>query len=90
MIKQAKKINKTEGDIDDNAQLFEQLSMEITDLHLKNKKPNDINQTLNQLISELHEASGNEFKAIKLEMEAPRANKVVKDEQLNELYTVMV
>ncbi|MFS8002736.1 hypothetical protein Hanom_Chr13g01205571 [Helianthus anomalus] len=47
--------------------------MEITDLHLKNKKLNEINQTLNQLLSELHEASANEFKAMKLEMEALRA-----------------
>ncbi|MFS7954368.1 hypothetical protein Hanom_Chr07g00629471 [Helianthus anomalus] len=89
MIKHAKKIKNMEGDVDDNAKLFEQLSMEITDLHLKNKKLNEINQTLYQLISELHEASANEFKAMKLEMEALRADKAVKNEQLNMLYTVM-
>ncbi|KAJ0550905.1 hypothetical protein HanHA300_Chr07g0251141 [Helianthus annuus] len=89
MIKQAKKIKKIEGDVDNNAQLFEQLSMEITDLHLKNKKLNEINQMINSLLSELHEASANEFKAMKLEMEALRADKAVKDEQLNMLYIVM-
>ncbi|MFS7964686.1 hypothetical protein Hanom_Chr08g00753211 [Helianthus anomalus] len=52
-------------------------------------KLNDINKTLNQLISELHEASGNEFKAMKLEMEAMKADKAMKDEQLSMLYTVI-
>ncbi|MFS7967691.1 hypothetical protein Hanom_Chr09g00788721 [Helianthus anomalus] len=89
LIKHVKKIKNMEGDVHDNTQLFEQLSMEITDLHLKNKKLNEINQMLNQLISELHEASTNEFKAMKLEMEALRADKEVKDEQLNMLYTTM-
>ncbi|MFS7935685.1 hypothetical protein Hanom_Chr05g00406481 [Helianthus anomalus] len=80
MIKQAKKLKKMEGDVDDNTRLFEQLSTEISDLHVKNVKLNDINKTLNQLISELYEASANEFKAIKLEVEALRADKVMKDE----------
>ncbi|KAJ0695748.1 hypothetical protein HanLR1_Chr10g0349011 [Helianthus annuus] len=89
MIKQAKKLKKMEGDVDDNAKLFELLSTEITDLHVKNVKLNDINKTLNQLISELHEASANEFKTMKLEMEVMKANKAVKDEQLTMLYIVM-
>ncbi|MFS7977352.1 hypothetical protein Hanom_Chr10g00903001 [Helianthus anomalus] len=89
MIRQAKKLKKMEGDVDENAKQFELLSTEITDLHVKNVKLNDINKTLNQLISELHEASANEFKAMKLEMEAMKADKAVKDEQLSMLYTVM-
>ncbi|MFS7952410.1 hypothetical protein Hanom_Chr07g00606601 [Helianthus anomalus] len=89
LIKHAKKIKKMEGDVDDNAKLFDLLSAEIFDLHLKNVKLNEINKTLNQLISELHEASENEFKAIKLEMVALRADKAMKDEQLNMLYTMM-
>ncbi|KAM0002330.1 hypothetical protein Hdeb2414_s0002g00058551 [Helianthus debilis subsp. tardiflorus] len=89
LIKHAKKIKKMEGDVDDNAKLFELLSTEISDLCVKNKKLNKINQTLNQLLSELQEASANEFKAMKLEMEALRADKAEKDEQLNMLYTVM-
>ncbi|KAJ0494996.1 hypothetical protein HanIR_Chr12g0603911 [Helianthus annuus] len=89
MIKQAKKLKKMEGDVEDNTKLFDQLSGEISELHVKNVKLNDINKTLNQLISDLHEASANEFKAMKLEMEAMKANKAMKDEQLTMLYTVM-
>ncbi|MFS7905020.1 hypothetical protein Hanom_Chr01g00042841 [Helianthus anomalus] len=73
MIKQAKKLKKIEGDVDDNAKLFELLSTEIIELHVKNVKLNDINKTLNQLKSDIHEASANGFKAMKLEMEAMKA-----------------
>ncbi|MFS7954365.1 hypothetical protein Hanom_Chr07g00629441 [Helianthus anomalus] len=41
------------------------------------------------MIGELHEASSNENKVLRQEIEALRADKVVKDEQLNMLYTVM-
>ncbi|MFS7954765.1 hypothetical protein Hanom_Chr07g00634371 [Helianthus anomalus] len=41
------------------------------------------------MLSELHEASTNEIKVLKLEMEALRADNSAKDEQLNMLYTVM-
>ncbi|XP_021971427.1 protein FAM50A-like [Helianthus annuus] len=58
-------------------------------MNKKLAKMNDINQTLNQLISELSEASPNEMKAMKLEMEAMKADKVMKDNQLNMLYAVM-
>ncbi|MFS7936742.1 hypothetical protein Hanom_Chr05g00419351 [Helianthus anomalus] len=47
IIKHAKKIKNMKGDVDDNAKLFELLSVEISDLHMKNKKLNEINQTLN-------------------------------------------
>ncbi|MFS8019581.1 hypothetical protein Hanom_Chr15g01405441 [Helianthus anomalus] len=50
---------------------------------------NDTNQTLHQMLQELHEASASEIKVLKLEIEALRDNKTVKDEQLNMLYTVM-
>ncbi|MFS7954121.1 hypothetical protein Hanom_Chr07g00626591 [Helianthus anomalus] len=55
----------------------------------KMRKLQEVNQSLNQMISELHEASGNEFRAMKLEMEAMKADKAMKDEQLTMLYTVM-
>ncbi|MFS8006804.1 hypothetical protein Hanom_Chr14g01253431 [Helianthus anomalus] len=89
VIKYAKKIKTLKEDVDDNAKLFEQLSLEITDLHLKNKSLNETNQTLHQMLSEIHEASASEIKLLKLEMEAPREDKAVQDEQLNMLYTVM-
>ncbi|MFS8019602.1 hypothetical protein Hanom_Chr15g01405671 [Helianthus anomalus] len=48
---------------------------------------NDTNQTLHQRLDELHKASTNEIKVLKLEIESLRADKAVKDEQLNMLYT---
>ncbi|MFS8003860.1 hypothetical protein Hanom_Chr13g01218841 [Helianthus anomalus] len=89
IIKYAKKIKMLGEDVDDNAKLFEQLSLEITDLHLKNKNLNETNQMLHQMLGELHEASASEIKVLKLEIEALRADKTVKNKQLNMLYTVM-
>ncbi|XP_021975339.1 golgin subfamily A member 6-like protein 6 [Helianthus annuus] len=89
ILKHAKKIKNMEGDVDDNAKLFEQLSLEITDLHFKNKSLNETNQMLHQMLSDLHEVSSNEIKVMKLEVEALRADKAVKEEQLNMLYNVM-
>ncbi|KAF5796330.1 hypothetical protein HanRHA438_Chr08g0362371 [Helianthus annuus] len=89
MIKQEKKLKSMKDDVEDNAKLFEVMQQEIYDMNVKLVKMNDINKSRNQLISELHEASGNEFKAMKLEMEAMKADKVMKDRQFNMLYTVM-
>ncbi|KAF5768355.1 hypothetical protein HanXRQr2_Chr14g0635451 [Helianthus annuus] len=89
VIKHAQKIKTLGEDVDDNAKLFEQLSMEISELHEKNGSLNETNQMLHQMLSDLHEASSNEIKVMKLEVEALRAHKAVKDEQLNMLYTVM-
>ncbi|XP_021986071.1 uncharacterized protein LOC110882328 [Helianthus annuus] len=89
VVKYAKKIKMLGEDVDDNAKLFEQLSLEITDLHLKNKNLNETNQTLHQMLQKLHEASASEIKLLKLEIEALRADKILKDEQLNMLYIVM-
>ncbi|KAJ0742569.1 hypothetical protein HanPI659440_Chr10g0365671 [Helianthus annuus] len=89
MIKQQEKLMKLEDGVHDNSQLFEILSAENVEMRQKMKNLHEINQTLNQLLSEINEASLNEMKAMKLEMEAMKADKVVKDEQLNMLYTVM-
>ncbi|MFS7904165.1 hypothetical protein Hanom_Chr01g00032781 [Helianthus anomalus] len=89
MIKKAKKLKKMKDVVEDNTKLFEVLQADNTDLCLQNEKLNDINKTLNHMISELHEASGNEFSAMKLEMEAMKAHKAMKDEQLTMLYTVL-
>ncbi|MFS7929142.1 hypothetical protein Hanom_Chr04g00329021 [Helianthus anomalus] len=78
-----------EDNVEDNTKLFDVMKEEISDMNKKLAKMNDINQTLNQLISELHEASTNEMKVMKQEMEAMKANKVMKDNQLNMLYAVM-
>ncbi|MFS7918205.1 hypothetical protein Hanom_Chr03g00198091 [Helianthus anomalus] len=89
MIKKARKLKKMKDDVEDNTKLFEYLQAEITDLNLQSEKLNDINKTLNHMISELHEASENEFRAMKLEMEAMKADKATKDEQHTMLYIVM-
>ncbi|MFS8022453.1 hypothetical protein Hanom_Chr16g01439601 [Helianthus anomalus] len=89
LIDQEEKIKKREDDAEDNTKLFDVLQEEISKLNKKLANMNDINQTLNQMISDLHEASGNEMRAIKLEMEAMKAEKVMKDNQLNMLYVVI-
>ncbi|MFS7928779.1 hypothetical protein Hanom_Chr04g00324741 [Helianthus anomalus] len=82
-------MNKMKDEAHDNSNLFELLTAEIASLNVKIKNLEDVNQTLNQLLSEMSEASSNEMKAMKLEMEAMKADKVMKDEQLHMLYSVM-
>ncbi|MFS7919773.1 hypothetical protein Hanom_Chr03g00216631 [Helianthus anomalus] len=89
MINQAKKLKKLKDGVHDNSQLFELLSAENVEMSLKMKKLEEINEMMKGMISDLHEASSNEMKVMKLEMEAMKADKVVKDEQLNMLYTVL-
>ncbi|MFS7936379.1 hypothetical protein Hanom_Chr05g00414891 [Helianthus anomalus] len=69
--------------VDDNAKLFEQLSSKLSEVNVKYANMNEANQTLHQMLDELHEASANAIKLLKLEIEALRADKAVKDEQLN-------
>ncbi|MFS7905649.1 hypothetical protein Hanom_Chr01g00050141 [Helianthus anomalus] len=82
-------MNKMKDEAHDNSKLFELLTAEIATLNVKIKNLEDVNQTLNHLLSETGEASSNEMKAMELEMEAMKADKVVKDEQLHMLYSVM-
>ncbi|MFS7976569.1 hypothetical protein Hanom_Chr10g00893991 [Helianthus anomalus] len=89
MIKKEKKLKKLKDGVHDNTQLFELLSAENVEIEEKMRKLQEVNQTLNGLISDLHEATSNDMKAMKLEMEAMKADKVMKDEQLTMLYTVM-
>ncbi|XP_022030302.1 uncharacterized protein LOC110931206 [Helianthus annuus] len=89
LIDQKETMNRMKNETHDNSKVFELLTAEIASLNVKIKNLEDVNQTLNQLLSEMSEASSNEMKAMKLEMEAMKANKVVKDEQLHMLYSVM-
>ncbi|MFS7899815.1 hypothetical protein Hanom_Chr00s079776g01793291 [Helianthus anomalus] len=89
MIKKEKKLNKLKDGVHDNTQLFELLSAENVEIEEKMRKLQEVNRTLNGLISDLHEATSNDMKAMKLEMEAMKADKVMKDEHLTMLYTVM-
>ncbi|XP_035843268.1 uncharacterized protein LOC118490127 [Helianthus annuus] len=83
------KLNEMKEDIKDNAELISALTDEIAALNAKVKDLQNINQTLNQLLNEMNEASTNEMKAMKLEMEAMRADKVMKDKQLEMLTAVI-
>ncbi|XP_022024469.1 intracellular protein transport protein USO1-like [Helianthus annuus] len=89
LLDQEETMNKMKDEAHDNSKLFELLTTEIASLNVKIKNLEDVNQTLNQLLSEMSEASLNEMKAMKLEMEAMKAEKVLKDEQLHMLYSVM-
>ncbi|KAJ0752680.1 hypothetical protein HanPI659440_Chr09g0327121 [Helianthus annuus] len=88
MIKQHEKLKKMKNGVHDNSQLFEILSAENVEMREKMKNLHEVNQTLNQLLSEINEASSNEMKAMKLEMEAMKADKVMKDEELT-CYTLL-
>ncbi|XP_035840317.1 uncharacterized protein LOC118487514 [Helianthus annuus] len=83
------KLNEMKEDIKDNAEVISALTDEIAALNAKVKDLQNINQTLNQLLNEMNEASTNEMKAMKLEMEAMRADKVMKDKQLEMLTAVI-
>ncbi|XP_021975017.1 uncharacterized protein LOC110870123 [Helianthus annuus] len=89
LIDQEETMNRMKNEAHDNSKVFELLTAEIASLNVKIKNLEDVNQTLNQLLSEMSEASSNEMKAMELEMEAMKADKVVKDEQLHMLYSVM-
>ncbi|MFS7978953.1 hypothetical protein Hanom_Chr10g00921581 [Helianthus anomalus] len=89
MIKQQEKLKKVKDGNHDSSQLFEILSAENVEMREKTKSMNEINVTLNQLLSEINEASPNEMKVMKLEMEAMKADKVMKDEQLFMIYSVI-
>ncbi|MFS8003915.1 hypothetical protein Hanom_Chr13g01219481 [Helianthus anomalus] len=67
LIDQEEKIKKMEDNVEDNTKLFDVMQEEISKMNKKLAKMNDINQTLNQMISDLHEAPGNEMRATKLD-----------------------
>ncbi|KAM0070809.1 hypothetical protein Hdeb2414_s0001g00017561 [Helianthus debilis subsp. tardiflorus] len=85
----AERIDALIEDLADNVKLIDQLTTELSEVNARYENMNETNQTLHQMLDDLHEASSNENKMLKLEIEALRADKAVKDEQLNMLYTVM-
>ncbi|MFS7904220.1 putative transcription factor bZIP family [Helianthus anomalus] len=89
LIDQEETMNKMKNDAHDNSKVFEFLTAEISTLNVKIKNLEDVNQTLNQLLSEMSEASSNEMKVIKLEMEAMKADKVMKDNQQSMLTAII-
>ncbi|MFS8003352.1 hypothetical protein Hanom_Chr13g01212981 [Helianthus anomalus] len=89
LIDQEETMNKMKNEAHDNSKVFELLRAEISSLNVEIKNLEDVNQTLNQLLSEISEASSNEMKVIKLEMEAMKADKVIKDNQLSMLTAII-
>ncbi|KAJ0561313.1 hypothetical protein HanHA300_Chr06g0221491 [Helianthus annuus] len=89
LVVKENRMKKMKEDIEDNAQIVENLTSEIASLNAKVQDLQNINQTLNQLLNEMNEASSNEMKAMKLEMEAMKADKVMKDQQLQMLTAVV-
>ncbi|MFS7936322.1 hypothetical protein Hanom_Chr05g00414181 [Helianthus anomalus] len=77
MINQAEKLKKLKDGVHDNSQLFELLAAKNVEMSMKMKKLEEINEILKGMIGDLHEASSNEMKVIKLEMEAMKADKVI-------------
>ncbi|MFS8019441.1 hypothetical protein Hanom_Chr15g01403811 [Helianthus anomalus] len=82
-------MNKMKDDVEDNSKVFDSMTSEIASLNAKIKDLQNVNQTLNQLLNEMSEASSNEMRAMKLEMEAMKADKVMKDQQLQVLVVVV-
>ncbi|KAJ0778173.1 putative transcription factor bZIP family [Helianthus annuus] len=89
LVVKENRMKKMQETINDNTQVVDVLSSEISSLNTKVKDLQNINQTLNQLLNEINEASSNEMKAMKLEMEAMKADKVMKDQQLQMLTAVV-
>ncbi|KAJ0725518.1 hypothetical protein HanPI659440_Chr12g0459701 [Helianthus annuus] len=89
LVVKENRMKKMKEDIEDNAEVVDTFTNEIASLNAKVKDLQNINQTLNQLFNEMNEASSNEMKALKFEMEAMKADKVMKDQQL-EMLTAIV
>ncbi|XP_021984912.1 trichohyalin-like [Helianthus annuus] len=83
------KEKRMKDDVEVNSKVFDSLTQEISSLNTKIKDLENVNQTLNQLLNEMSEASSNEMKAIKLEMEAMKADKLMKDQQIQMLVAVV-
>ncbi|XP_022039967.1 troponin T, skeletal muscle-like [Helianthus annuus] len=89
LVEKENRMNQMKDDVEGNSKVFDSLTHEIASLNAKIKDLQNVNQTLNQLFNEMSEASSNEMKAMKLEMEAMKADKVMKDQQLQMLVAVV-
>ncbi|XP_021996253.1 eukaryotic translation initiation factor 5B-like [Helianthus annuus] len=84
----AERIDALTEDLADNAKLIDQLTTDLAEVNAEYENLRETSQTLHQMLDDLHEVSSNENKVLKLKIEALRADKAVKDEQLNMLYTI--
>ncbi|MFS7921065.1 hypothetical protein Hanom_Chr03g00232281 [Helianthus anomalus] len=78
----AKRIDALIEDLANDAKRIDQLTTELSKVNASYKNMNETNKMLHQMLDDLHEASSNENKVLKLEIEDLKADKAVKDEQL--------
>ncbi|XP_021996216.1 DNA ligase 1-like [Helianthus annuus] len=83
----AEVIDKLSEDLEEHAKVIDRITAEFDEVNVKYETVNEANKMLHQMIGELHETTSNENEVLRKEIEALRADKVVKDEQLNMLYT---
>ncbi|MFS7964310.1 hypothetical protein Hanom_Chr08g00748721 [Helianthus anomalus] len=76
-------------EIEDHAEVINQLTEDIEEVNVQYKTIDNANKTLHEMLGDLHVSSENENEVLKKEIEALRADKVIKDEQLTMLYTVV-
>ncbi|MFS7943558.1 hypothetical protein Hanom_Chr06g00501651 [Helianthus anomalus] len=89
LVEKEKRMTKMKDDVNDSSKVFDLLTREISSLNAMIKELENMNQTLNQLLSKMSEASSNEINAMKLEIEAMKAVKVMKDQQLQMMVAVV-
>ncbi|KAJ0703173.1 hypothetical protein HanPI659440_Chr14g0547971 [Helianthus annuus] len=77
------------NEVEELSDVVEQLAEKIMEVNAQYKVMDDSHMTLSEIVGDLHTSTSNENKVLRKEVEALRANKVIKDEQLNMLYTVI-
>ncbi|XP_021986740.1 glutamic acid-rich protein-like [Helianthus annuus] len=82
-------IDQLTDDLEEQNKVIDIITAEFDEVNEKYETMYETNKTLHQMIGELHETSSNENKVLRQEIETLRADKAVKDEQLNMLYTVI-
>ncbi|MFS7945238.1 hypothetical protein Hanom_Chr06g00521831 [Helianthus anomalus] len=76
-------------EIEEHADMIDQLTDEIEEVNAQYKTIDEANKTLHEMLGDLHTSTSNENEVLRKKVEALRADKVIKDEQLNMLYTVV-
>ncbi|XP_022030805.1 glutamic acid-rich protein-like [Helianthus annuus] len=76
-------------EVEQQSEVIEGLVDKIMEVNAQYKSFDGSNKTLYEMYADLHTSSSSENEVLKKEVEALRADKVIKDEQLNMLYTVI-
>ncbi|KAJ0765786.1 hypothetical protein HanPI659440_Chr08g0307551 [Helianthus annuus] len=77
------------NEVEELSDVVEQLAEKIMEVNAQYKAMDDSHKTLTELVGDLHVSTSSENEVMKKEVEALRADKVIKDKQLNILYTVI-